>query len=242
MEIIEIEGSVNEKSKELKFDVVRPVIAGENRTTILKITLPESLQDSDIYLEFKTPDRKRYVSQKLDVADGIAQHKLLNITLSKAGQLAVQLTCVIFAGENTEVFKSKINTQITISEGINAGEEITEENPDIIAQVQRTIDEADAVKNQLLQDKDNGLFKGEKDDDGIVDYSKTVTEYDETFTYGFNSYCYYNGKLYKSLQADNIGNNPETEYWEEAYYSKTYIDSVLGDISSLLDTINGEVI
>lgn len=244
MEIIIIEGSVDIKTKELRFEYLKPIILGENRTAVLNIAIPESLHAEDIYLEFKLPDRSRYVSPKLDVANGYAVHKLLNICLAKPGQLAVQLTVVKFAGENTEVFKTKINTQITVSEGINAGEEIIESNPDIIAEVQNAINNTLEVKDQLLQDKSDGLFKGEKGDDGIVDYSKTVTNYENTNVYSLNSYCCYNGKLYKSLQADNTGNNPETAlaYWEEAYYDKDFIDGIIGNISAALDAINGEVV
>jgi len=234
VEIITIEGTVNIQTKELKFDIIGPVVSGENRTAEIKIAIPENLQAEDIYLEFKLPDRSRYVSPKLDVANGYAIHKLLNICLAKSGQLAVQLTVVKFAGEDTEVFKSKINTQITVSEGINAGEEIIESNPDIIAEVQNAINETLEVKDQLLEDKENGVFKGEKGDEGIVNYSKTVTNYEDTNIYSINSYCCYNGKLYKSLQADNTGNNPQTatEYWEEAYYDKDFIDNAFNNAAT----------
>ena len=234
MEIINIEGTVDIKTKELRFDIIRPVVSGENRTAQLKIAVPENLQAEDIYLEFKLPDKSRYVSPKLDITEGYAMHKLLNICLAKSGHLAIQLTAVKFAGEDTEVFKSKINTQISVSEGINAGEQIIESNPDIIAEVQNAINETLEVKNQLLEDKENDVFKGEKGDEGIVDYSITVTEYTDTNLYGLNSYCSYNGKLYKSLQADNTGNNPQTEtdFWEEAYYDKDFIDNAFNNAAT----------
>jgi hypothetical protein len=123
---------------------------------------------------------------------------------------------------------------MTVSEGINAGEEIIESNPNIIAEVQNAINETLEVKDQLLEDKENGVFKGEKGDEGIVDYSKTVTNYEETNIYGLNSYCSYNGKLYKSLQTDNTGNNPETatDYWEEAYYDKDFVDNAFNNAAT----------
>jgi hypothetical protein len=171
-----INGSISESSKELKFIDVVPIVRGENAITELHIELPTGYEEQEIsaYLLIKDEGGKPIISEKIEPHDNVLKYVIKNTAPLNTGTLYTTLLINKIADDETETFKTPVNKQLYVSQSICEDEAIPpEQQESLLSDITRAINTAQAaandaleVKNQLLQDKEDGLFNGEKGDKG----------------------------------------------------------------------------
>lgn len=146
----------------------------ENEATTLKYELiDEELLTKDFYIEFEKPDGKKVSTPKLEIQEeneiGVVEYLIPNSLLDLKGTLKVEAVL-----RNSEGLVWKSYTQrFDILESINASEEISEQYPDIVGEVQRVIDlvEIDGDGNSYLSN--DGTYKSLQDIvNGVSDYNE----------------------------------------------------------------------
>ena len=186
-----IVGSLD-KEKNLRLTQVPELNQGESRATALRVDVPQEYADFDYYLEFFCPKNKKFIVGPLEEAtDTVVENQLEYVLdgciLSDAGTVYIQL-CARKEGEEQVIFKStrSSNASFFVNKSIDAdGEPYASEDMlgkllDAFGELESTAESLDAhvqsavaagqyaaqVAEGLLEDKADGLFKGEKGETG----------------------------------------------------------------------------
>ena len=169
---IMINGTIDLHGRQLSFADVTPLIVGENRTTLLKIEVPVELAEYSFHLTIADNKGASTISPKLDVEILEEKHyisyTILNDVLKANGRLLLQITALYEVDGIVATYKTLVNQQLSVSTALTADKQ-TEELPNIIAEAQKAIDNANNVAGQILDDKASGVFDGkggEKGDKG----------------------------------------------------------------------------
>lgn len=166
---ITINGTIDLFSRQLSFRDVTPLIVGENRTTRLSVEVPAELAEYDLYLTIADNKGASTISPKLDVEALEEKHyieyTILNDVLKANGRLLLQITATSEIDGVITTYKTLVNQQLSVSTALNADKQ-TEELPNLIAEAQKAIDNANTVAGQLLDDKANGVFDGKDGEKG----------------------------------------------------------------------------
>lgn len=126
---IDERGSVNK-------DITILAMENENLSKTFSISLPNSVIDKWIYIEFEKADSTKFVSSKLTAVNGYVEYDLGINLLDAAGKLI----CQVVAKDDSGVVWKSNKFDFTISGSINATEQVVESSPDVIADLQRQID------------------------------------------------------------------------------------------------------
>ena len=126
--IIDERGSV-------KKDIQILAMENENISKRFSILLPNSITDKWLYIEFEKADGKKSVSERLTAVGNYIEYDVNN-QLTIKGKLICQ---VIAKNEKGLVWKSN-KFDFTIPSSINATEEVAASNPDVLADLQKQID------------------------------------------------------------------------------------------------------
>lgn len=135
----------------------------ENESITLSILLPEKISNKWLYIEFETEDTNKIATAKLEAVRNLLEYNLTKAPLSLGGKLKCQ---VIAKDESGIVWKSNV-FDFLVPKSINATEEMVKENPDVIADLQRQIDEINTNGVQI-----------EEIDPTIPEYVRNITEED----------------------------------------------------------------
>lgn len=119
----------------VKKDITILAMENENLSKTFSILLPNSILDKWLYIEFEKADGSKFVSEKLTALGSYLEYDITN-QLTIKGKLICQV--VAKNGDNL-VWKSN-KFDFTIPSSINATEQIAESSPDILADLQRQID------------------------------------------------------------------------------------------------------
>lgn len=119
----------------VKKDIQILAMEGENLSKTFSILLPNSIKDKWLYIEFEKADGTKFVSEKLQANGSYLIYDVTN-QLTIVGKLICQ---VIAKDGNNVVWKSS-KFDFTIPSSINATEEVAASNPDILADLQKQID------------------------------------------------------------------------------------------------------
>ena len=120
----------------VKKDVTILAMENENISKTLSILLPNSILDKWVYIEFEKADQTKFVSPKLTATGGYIEYNLGINLLNQSGKLICQ---VVAKNGDSLVWKSN-KFDFSVSSSINATEEIVEANPDVLADLQKQID------------------------------------------------------------------------------------------------------
>lgn len=123
----------------VKKDITILAMENENISKTLSILLPNSILDKWLYIEFEKADHTKFVSPKLTATGGYIEYDLGINLLNQTGKLICQV--VAKNGDNL-VWKSN-KFEFSVSSSINATEEVAANNPDILADLQKQIDNID---------------------------------------------------------------------------------------------------
>ena len=126
--IIDERGSV-------KKDITILAMENENISKRFSILLPNSIVDKWLYIEFEKADGTKSVSERLKAIGSRIEYDINN-QLTIKGKLICQ---VVAKNEKGLVWKSN-KFDFTIPSSINATEEVSASNPDILADLQNQID------------------------------------------------------------------------------------------------------
>ena len=118
----------------VKKDITILANENENISKRFSILLPNSIKDKWIYIEFEKADNTKVVSERLIAVSNYIEYDITN-QLTLKGELICQ---VIAKDESGLVWKSN-KFDFTIPSSINATEEMGASNPDILADLQRQI-------------------------------------------------------------------------------------------------------
>lgn len=119
----------------IKKDVTILAMENENISKTLSILLPNSILDKWLYIEFEKADHSKFVSPRLTVTGSYIEYNLGINLLNQTGKLICQV--VAKNGDNL-VWKSN-KFEFSVSSSINATEEVIESNPDVLADLQKQI-------------------------------------------------------------------------------------------------------
>lgn len=186
-----IVGSLD-KEKNLRLTQVPELNQGESRTTALRVDVPQEYADFDFYLEFFCPKNKKFIVGPLDwatdtVVENQLEYVLESCMLAQAGTVYIQL-CARRKTDEQTVFKStrSSNASFFVNKSIDAdGEPYASDDMlgrllGAFAELESAAEALDghaqsavaagkyasAVAAQLLEDKADGLFKGETGEKG----------------------------------------------------------------------------
>lgn len=126
---IDERGSVNK-------DITILAMENENLSKTFSISLPNSVIDKWIYIEFEKADHNKFVSPRLTAVGGYVEYDLGIDLLDVVGKLI----CQVVAKDDSGVVWKSNKFDFTISGSINATEQVVESSPDVIADLQRQID------------------------------------------------------------------------------------------------------
>lgn len=108
----------------------------ENLSKTLSIILPISIIDKWLYIEFEKADGTKFVTPRLTAVGGYLEYSIKQPQTDLAGKLICQ---VIAKNESGVVWKSN-KFDFLVPTSINATEEVAASNPDILADLQKQID------------------------------------------------------------------------------------------------------
>ena len=120
----------------VKKDITILAMENENISKTLSVLLPNSILDKWLYIEFEKADHTKFVSPKLTATGSYIEYPLGINLLNQTGKLICQV--VAKNGDNL-VWKSN-KFDFSVSSSINATEEVVEANPDVLADLQKQID------------------------------------------------------------------------------------------------------
>ena len=140
---------------------------GENEANKLVFEFTDGFRDGLGVLNLKRGDEIGYVS--LTKVGTTYEFPVKNSILSKTGEIKFQ---VVITGNDGSVIKYDPFV-MTVKDAIDAESEMPEDYPDWVdmanaklAEVDEAIANAEEVSNQLLEDKENGVFNGKDGIDG----------------------------------------------------------------------------
>lgn len=119
----------------VKKDIQILAMENENISKRFSILLPNSITDKWLYIEFEKADGTKSVSEKLKATGNYIEYDVNN-QLTIKGKLICQ---VVAKNEKGLVWKSN-KFDFTIPSSINATEEVAASNPDVLADLQKQID------------------------------------------------------------------------------------------------------
>jgi hypothetical protein len=119
----------------VKKDIQILAMDGENLSERLQVTLPDSIIDKWLYIEFEKPSGEKFVSEKLEANGNYLNYDITN-QLTDVGKLI----CQVIAKNSEELVWKSNKFDFTILSSINAMEEIPASSPDILADLQNQID------------------------------------------------------------------------------------------------------
>lgn len=174
MNTITITGSIDLHSKQLNFTNVSPLVAGENRTTLLRVEIPVELSEYDFFITIADSKGNSNISPLLNVETEEKEesvkyyinYPILNDAIKASGRLLLQVSANKELEGKTITYKTLINQQLSASSALLADKQ-TEELPNLIAETQMAIDYARETAGMILLDKENGAFDGKDGTDGI---------------------------------------------------------------------------
>lgn len=126
--IIDERGSV-------KKDIQILAMEGENLSKTFSILLPNSIIDKWLYIEFEKESGEKFVTERLAATGNYLTYDITNI-MTEVGKLVCQV--VAKNGENIVWKSNKFDFKILGS--INATEQVAANKPDILADLQKQID------------------------------------------------------------------------------------------------------
>jgi len=139
--IIDERGSV-------KKDITILAMENENLSKTFSILLPNSIINEWLYIEFEKADGIKFVTPKLTANNNYLEYNLGINLLDVIGKLVCQ---VVAKDESGVVWKSN-KFDFSISGSINAIEKVIESNPDILADLQRQINNIEVSGGAGLTD------------------------------------------------------------------------------------------
>lgn len=125
--IIDERGSV-------KKDITILAMENENLSKTFSILLPNSILDKWLYIEFEKADGTKSVTPRLTATGNYLEYDVTN-QLTMKGKLVCQ---VVAKNGDSLVWKSN-KFEFTIPSSINATEEVAASNPDVLADLQKQI-------------------------------------------------------------------------------------------------------
>lgn len=149
----------------VKKDITILAMENENLSKTFSILLPNSITDKWLYIEFEKADGTKSVTERLYATGSYLEYDVTN-QLTMKGKLFCQV--VAKNGENL-VWKSN-KFDFTIPSSINATEQVAESNPDILADLQKQIDNIEVGGGGIAAESDPT----------VPAYVKNITEADIT--------------------------------------------------------------
>ncbi|MGI6702000.1 MAG: hypothetical protein ACOX3U_06035 [Christensenellales bacterium] len=124
------------------------VLAGENMTSNLLISIPSSLADYDYYLEFMCPDERCVSTPRLELTEGSIVFPLPYDIIRKEGRLNFQVVARL-STDDTLVFKSTV-AKLIIEHSINSDSLLADEYEDVIIRCENATQEAYAAVSECV--------------------------------------------------------------------------------------------
>jgi hypothetical protein len=163
-----IKGNISESNKDLKFTDIVPIVKGENAITELQITLTDAFLDKTIeaFLLMKYEGGETTIISLANDSN-VLKFTFKNTSLTETGTLYIAVLINMAVGEEIETFKTITNKQLYVARSLSEDNAITpEEQENLLSDIQSAIATANETSNQLLLDKEVGVFDGEKGDKG----------------------------------------------------------------------------
>jgi hypothetical protein len=163
-----IKGNISESNKDLKFTDIVPIVKGENAITELQITLTDAFLEQTIeaFLLMKYESGETTITSLLNESN-VLKYTFKNTSLTETGTLYIAVLINKAVGDEIETFKTITNKQLYVVRSLSENDAITPKTQEnLLSDIQNAIDTANAVSNQLLLDKEVGLFNGDKGDKG----------------------------------------------------------------------------
>ena len=126
--IIDERGSV-------KKDITILAMENENLSKRFSILVPNSIKDKWLYIEFEKADGEKVTSPRLTAVGSYVEYDITEILTVKG-----KLTCQVVAKDGNDVVWKSNLFDFTIPRSINATKEVAARSPDILADLQRQID------------------------------------------------------------------------------------------------------
>lgn len=167
--IIDERGSV-------KKDITILAMENENLSKRFSILVPNTIKDKWLYIEFEKADGTKFVSPKLTAVGSYVEYDITKLLTVKG-----KLICQVVAKDGNEVVWKSNLFDFTIPKSINATEEVVSSSPDILADLQRQIDNievgggADLTNYYTKTEVDNKL--------GEIPTANLTNYYTKTETY-----------------------------------------------------------
>lgn len=175
----------------VKKDITILAMENENLSKRFSILLPNSIKDKWLYIEFEKADGEKFVTEKLTAVGSYLDYDITD-QLTVKGKLICQ---VVAKNADQVVWKSNL-FDFTIPKSINATEKVAASNPDILADLQRQIDNIevggggvtsynDLTDKPIIPTKtseltnDSGFITGYTEaDPSVPNHVKNITEAD----------------------------------------------------------------
>lgn len=126
--IIDERGSV-------KKDITILAMENENLSKRFSILVPNTIKDKWLYIEFEKADGEKVTSPRLTAVGSYVEYDITEILTVKG-----KLTCQVVAKDGNDIVWKSNLFDFTIPRSINATKEVTARSPDILADLQRQID------------------------------------------------------------------------------------------------------
>lgn len=191
-----------------------------------------------VYINYLTPNNGRGMYPADNVVVDDENDKIMHFewTLSREvttykGNISF-LVCIKAIDEDgmeTNHWNSELNREMVISEGLECGESIVQEYPDLITQILLRLDRIGVE----LTFEDDG--KGNVDIVGISNLNNFAPKFDKECEYPTGSYCMYLGTLYKSICDINPGE------WDSTKWIDVYVTGELTEINNYIRNTNTNV-
>lgn len=119
----------------VKKDIAILANEGENLSKSFVILLPNSIKDKWLYVEFEKPNGDKFASERLEAVGNYLTYDITN-QLTVTGKLVCQ---VVAKNADSVIWKSN-KFDFTITSSINATEQVATSRPDVLADLQKQID------------------------------------------------------------------------------------------------------
>lgn len=124
-----------EERGSVKKDIQVLAMEGEHLSKGFNILLPHSILDKWLYIEFEKADGSKFVSERLKANGNYLEYDITSQLTIKG-----KLTCQVIAKDESGLVWKSNKFDFSVSSSINATEEVAASNPDILADLQKQID------------------------------------------------------------------------------------------------------
>ena len=165
----------------VKKDIQILAMENENLSKRFSISLPNSIKDKWLYIEFENADGDKFVTEKLTAVSNYLEYDITD-QLTVKGKLICQ---VVAKNGDQVVWKSNL-FDFTIPKSINATERVAASNFDILTDLQRQIDNigtggsVDLTNYYTKEEVDNKISEIPSDEVDLTNYYTKEETYSQT--------------------------------------------------------------